>query len=192
MRKSAILSRKWEEVRVDDEYPYIHMPKKDSKNRRANRLPLPGLCVLALRQLPSYVELERYKHFSPAFKQQTVELIAGQLWEGLATQKQLHRRKKKKAARMSGFNPLIYQDLKAEPTGLEPATSDVTGRRSNQLNYDSTLPSPIILPVRPLAWQYLMYKNHHYTAATSARLGHSKIGSNVQDLAGSVSRLYPR
>jgi hypothetical protein len=27
----------------------------------------------------------------------------------------------------------------AEPTGLEPATSDVTGRRSNQLNYDSEL-----------------------------------------------------
>ncbi len=27
----------------------------------------------------------------------------------------------------------------AEPTGLEPATSDVTGRRSNQLNYDSAL-----------------------------------------------------
>src|SRR5215471_8473862 len=25
----------------------------------------------------------------------------------------------------------------AEPTGFEPATSDVTGRRSNQLNYDS-------------------------------------------------------
>jgi hypothetical protein len=28
-------------------------------------------------------------------------------------------------------------NLVAEPTGLEPATSDVTGRRSNQLNYDS-------------------------------------------------------
>lgn len=54
MRKSSILSRKWEEVRVDDEFPYIHMPKKDSKNRRANRLPLPGLCVFALKQLPSY------------------------------------------------------------------------------------------------------------------------------------------
>jgi hypothetical protein len=25
----------------------------------------------------------------------------------------------------------------AEPTGLEPATSHVTGERSNQLNYDS-------------------------------------------------------
>ncbi len=30
-------------------------------------------------------ELERYKHFSPAFKQQTVELIAGQLTRSLAT-----------------------------------------------------------------------------------------------------------
>ena len=28
----------------------------------------------------------------------------------------------------------------AEPTGLEPATSDVTGRRSNQLNYN---PAPV-------------------------------------------------
>ena len=40
---------------------------------------------------------------------------------------------------MSSFFPLIYQDLLAEPTGFEPATSDVTGRRSNQLNYDSAL-----------------------------------------------------
>ncbi len=32
--------------------------------------------------------------------------------------------------------PLLFEV--AEPTGLEPATSDVTGRRSNQLNYDST------------------------------------------------------
>ena len=30
-------------------------------------------------------ELERYKHFSPAFKQQTVELIAGQLQNSVAT-----------------------------------------------------------------------------------------------------------
>jgi len=26
------MPRKWDEVRVDDEYPFIHMPKKDSKN----------------------------------------------------------------------------------------------------------------------------------------------------------------
>lgn len=36
--------------------------------------------------------------------------------------------------------------MMAEPTGLEPATSDVTGRRSNQLNYDSAL-SNSLLPV---------------------------------------------
>ena len=29
----------------------------------------------------------------------------------------------------------------AEPTGFEPATSNVTGWRSNQLNYDSALTS---------------------------------------------------
>ena len=34
--------------------------------------------------------------------------------------------------------PVALSHLKmAEPTGFEPATSDVTGRRSNQLNYDS-------------------------------------------------------
>ena len=41
----------------------------------------------------------------------------------------------------------------AEPTGLEPATSDVTGRRSNQLNYDSANTLPIFdcqLPIECL------------------------------------------
>ena len=54
LRKTAILSRKWAEVQLDVEFPYIHLPKKDSKNRRSNRLPLPRFCVVALKQLPSY------------------------------------------------------------------------------------------------------------------------------------------
>lgn len=159
LRKSAILSRKWDEVQLDAQFPSIFLPKKDSKNKRSNRLPLPQLCVEALRQLPSYgkheylfparpnvkyrnvetfqkphawdigkrfrrirdlagikdlrihdlrhfattvlfiegvsdaiirkmtghksEELERYKHLSPEFSQQTTELIAGKLAEEL-------------------------------------------------------------------------------------------------------------
>jgi integrase len=159
MRKGEIMPRKWTEVAVDDEFPYIYTAK--TKNGRPKRLPLPGLVVYALRQLPSYgtheylfpakpnvrfrdaekfskphawdlgkrfrrictlvgvhdlrihdlrhfattmlfiegvadaiirkmtghrsEELERYKHLSPAFKQQTVELIAGQLSRHVST-----------------------------------------------------------------------------------------------------------
>jgi integrase len=163
LRKTAILSRKWNEVSLDSEYPYFHLPKKDSKNKRSNRLPLPEFAVVALKQLPSYAkhdylfparpnvkyrdaeafskpyawdlgkrfrriaklanitdlkihdlrhfattalftsgvsdaiirkmtghrsdELERYKHLSHDFKQQTVDLIAGKLEDELKTKK---------------------------------------------------------------------------------------------------------
>jgi hypothetical protein len=45
----------------------------------------------------------------------------------------------------------------AEPTGFEPATSDVTGRRSNQLNYDSALKlyrlfNLLLKPCKPGGW----------------------------------------
>jgi hypothetical protein len=40
---------------------------------------------------------------------------------------------------MSSSSSPVFRELMAEPTGFEPATSDVTGRRSNQLNYDSAL-----------------------------------------------------
>ncbi len=54
MRKTAILSRKWDEVKLDVDFPFIFLPKKDSKNKRSNRLPLPKFCIEALKQLPSY------------------------------------------------------------------------------------------------------------------------------------------
>ena len=157
LRKTALLSRLWAEVQLDAEFPFIFLPKHASKNRRSNRLPLPHMCVVALRQLPSYgkheylfparpnvrykenfskphawdlgkrfrrirdlagitdlrihdlrhfattmlfmegvadtiirkmtghrsEELERYKHFSPEFLNQTSGLIAGRLTEEL-------------------------------------------------------------------------------------------------------------
>ncbi len=56
-----------------------------------------------------------------------------------------HRQKSAKGSRANGgdgeFQPISHgkkesrQGLMAGRTGLEPATSGVTGRRSNQLNY---------------------------------------------------------
>jgi integrase len=63
LRKTAILSRKWDELKLDVDFPSIFLPKKDSKNRRSNRLPLPRFCVEALKQLPSY---QNHEYLFPA------------------------------------------------------------------------------------------------------------------------------
>jgi integrase len=61
MRKGEILPRRWSEVPVDDEYPFIYAAK--TKNKRPKRLPLPALAAWALRQLPSY---GRHEYLFPA------------------------------------------------------------------------------------------------------------------------------
>jgi integrase len=73
MRKTSILSRKWSELDLDADFPYIYMPKKDSKNKRSNRLPLPNLCVIALKQLPSYGKHDYLFPARPNVKYKDVE-----------------------------------------------------------------------------------------------------------------------
>lgn len=63
LRKTAILSRRWEEAKLDVEFTSIFLPKKDGKNRRSNRLPLPQFCDEASKQLPSY---GNHEHLFPA------------------------------------------------------------------------------------------------------------------------------
>jgi len=73
LRKTAILSRKWNELDLEADFPYIHLPKKDSKNKRSNRLPLPNLCVVALKQLPSYGKHEYLFPARPNVKYRNVD-----------------------------------------------------------------------------------------------------------------------
>jgi integrase len=56
-RKSSILARRWKEVELDGRTPHLYIPK--TKNGRPQRLPLAGIAVAALKDLPSY----RYDDF---------------------------------------------------------------------------------------------------------------------------------
>jgi integrase len=210
LRKNAVLSRRWDEVQLDVDFPYIHLPKKDSKNRRSNRLPLPQFCVNALKQLPSYGnheylfparpnvrfrdaskfqkphawdigkrfrrirdlagikdlrihdlrhfatttlfmegvadaiirkmtghrsdELERYKHFSPEFKQQTTELIAGKLIEELeGTKKDTEKDTKRDTV---AENEKTADEAASETTDNKEINGGADGARTRDLQRD--------------------------------------------------------
>jgi len=75
-------------------------------------------------------ELERYKHFSPEFQNQTTGLIADRLTKELEGTNWGTGEKTKKPSKTTVRKLLIKKKLMAEPTGLEPATSNVTGQNS--------------------------------------------------------------
>jgi hypothetical protein len=67
-----------------------------------------------------------------------VEAISAYNLQGEVNLVALKNRKRQMQKRLPFLDKRSNRFLKvAEPTGFEPATSDVTGRRSNQLNYDS-------------------------------------------------------
>ncbi len=51
-RKSELLARRWDEVKLDGTSPHIYIPR--TKNGRPKRLPLASIAVEELRRLPSY------------------------------------------------------------------------------------------------------------------------------------------
>ncbi len=73
LRKTAILSRKWSDLKLDGDFPSFYLPKSASKNKRSNRLPLPKFCVEALKQLPSYGNHEYLFPARPNVKYRNVE-----------------------------------------------------------------------------------------------------------------------
>ena len=77
-------------------------------------------------------ELKRYQHLSETFLRNTAELIAGDLEGDSATDTP---RKSRRASSPKSLKKV------AEPTGLEPATSDVTGEKPDSVK--STLTSAI-------------------------------------------------
>jgi len=85
-------------------------------------------------------ELERYQHLTPELRALTVNLIATELFRAKRARKRLAHlpaqcRKRARCEIGCAGKCLDREELMAGWTGLEPATSDVTGRRSNQLNY---------------------------------------------------------
>ena len=85
-------------------------------------------------------EILSRKHLSPLFKQQTVDMIADELTGVKERIKELRKSTDTPTDTVQSLIPLDGHktlEILAERTGLEPATSDVTGRRSNQLNYHS-------------------------------------------------------
>ena len=88
-------------------------------------------------------ELERYQHLTPELRALTVNLIATELFRASGRgrpEKLAHLPAQGVVGVIQKFlgsaNVLLRSEMLAGSTGLEPAASGVTGRRSNQLNYD--------------------------------------------------------
>jgi integrase len=131
MRKGEILPRRWTEVRVDDEYPFIYTAK--TKNLRPKRLPLPSFVVAVLREMPSYGKSEYLSPAKPNVKYRDVDKFAKPYaWD-------LGKRFRRICA-LAGINDLRIHDLRHFATTMlfmegipDPIIRKMTGHRSEEL-----------------------------------------------------------
>ncbi len=135
LRKTAILSRKWEELKMDVDFPSIFLPKKDSKNRRSNRLPLPQFCIEALKQLPSYGKHEYLFPARPNVKYRNVEAFQKpHAWD--------IGKRFRRIRNLAGIKDLRIHDLRHFATTMlfiegvsDAIIRKMTGHRSDELEW---------------------------------------------------------
>jgi len=126
LRLRELLNRRWSEIHLGGPAPYISVPH--TKTGVPKKVPLPKVAVEALKRLPSY-DVDEYVFPSRATAR----------WRNPARP---YRWDMGKEFRALVRRPLSPKRILAGWTGLEPATSDVTGRRSNQLNYHPARVAP--------------------------------------------------
>jgi hypothetical protein len=150
LRPREPLNRRRDEVHLDGPAPFLAVPH--TKTSVPKKVPLPKVAVEALKGLPTPHTwppvlvmqgspgnvvrkitghrsrgLERYQHLSPVFRAQTVDLIAQVLLSGTPTDTPPPSEEDEKGDGPETSSP---KGLLAGWTGLEPATSDVTGERN--------------------------------------------------------------
>jgi integrase len=139
-RKSELLARRWEEVKLDGASPHIYIPR--TKNGRPKRLPLASIAVEELRHLPSYGSDE---HVFPADRSNV-------RFRGKSVHRWGMRDSFKAACERAGkeFENLRIHDLRHMATTIlflrgipEAVIRKLTGHRSRELERYEHL-SPLI------------------------------------------------
>ena len=140
LRLRELLKRQWSEMHLDGSAPFVSVPH--TKTGVPKKTPLPRVAVEALKSLPSFGvddsvfpsrATARWPNPTKPYRwdlgKEFRKLVKSLGIEDVRIRDLRHTRTSKTRMLLSLKGKL------AGWTGLEPATSDVTGRRSNQLNY---------------------------------------------------------
>ena len=131
LRKGEVLSRRWDEVHLEGESPYVFVPR--TKNGRPQRVPLPAVAITALKNLPSHGKHEYVFPARPNPK-----------YERVSEFKKPHRwdiaKRFKRACRAVGIQGLRIHDLRHMVATIlmeqgipDAVVRKLTGHRSREL-----------------------------------------------------------